>query len=98
MVYVLKGRLLKKIFVFCENRRFNVLFHRLSSNRGKNGKNSLLEPRQTTSAKIEHSGFISPKWAVKSRMNSRIFWGYNRGILCLIGVTVGDGPSHLDYL
>lgn len=35
------------------------------------------------------SGGISPKWAVKSRMDSRIFWDSNRGILSLVRVIFG---------
>jgi len=30
------------------------------------------------------SGFISQKWAVKSRVDSRIFSDSNSGILCLV--------------
>ena len=66
MVYVLKGRLLKNLLVFfAKNRRFNVFFHRLPPNRGGKGKNSLLGPLQTPSAKIEHIGVYFAKTGCK---------------------------------
>ena len=66
MSYALKGRLLKNLLVFfAKNRRFNVFFYRLSPNRGKKGKNSPWEYRQTPSAKIEHVGVYFAKMGCK---------------------------------
>lgn len=66
MVCTLKGRLLKNLLVFfAKNRRFNVFFHRLSPNRGERGKNSLLGPRLTSSAKIGHVGVYFAKMGCK---------------------------------
>ena len=66
MFYSLKGRLFKNLLVFfAKNRRFNVFFHRLPPNRGEKGKNSLLGPRQTPSAKIGHVGVYFAKIGCK---------------------------------
>jgi len=42
------------------------------------------------------SGFISPKWAVKLSMDSRIFSESNCGVWCLIGLAVWDWPFGTD--
>lgn len=69
-----------KILLVVKNRRFSV-FYRLPPNRGKRGKNTPFGPRRLSSAKIGQSGFISPKRAVKSRMDTRIFSGLSSVIL-----------------
>ena len=50
---------------FAKNRRFNDFFHRLPPNRGEKGKNSLLGPLQTLSAKIGHVGVYFAKMGCK---------------------------------
>lgn len=56
MVYALKGRLLKNLLVFLRKIEDLTFFHHPSPNGGDKGKNSLLGPRQTSSAKIGHVG------------------------------------------
>ena len=66
MVCVLKGRLLKNLLVFLRKiEDLTFFFHRLPPNRGKRGKNSHFEPRQTLSAKIEHVGVYFAKTGCK---------------------------------
>ena len=50
---------------FAKNRRFNVFFSSTPPNRGEKGKNSLLGPRQTPSAKIGHVGVYFAKMGCK---------------------------------
>ena len=65
MVYGLKGRLLKNLLVFLRKIEDLTFFYRLSPNRGEKGKNSPLEPRQTSSAKIGHVGIYFAKMGCK---------------------------------
>lgn len=69
---------------FAKNRRFNVFLSTLSEQREKSKKTPFLSPDRPRLQRQSMSGFISQKWAVKSRVDSRIFWGSNHGILCLV--------------
>lgn len=66
MIYVLKGRLLKKLLVFLRKiEDLTFFFYRLSPNRGEKGKNGLFRPRLTPSAKIGHVGVYFAKMGCK---------------------------------
>lgn len=72
MICILKGRLLKNLLVFLRKIEDLTFFYRHSPNRGEKGKNNPLEPRQTSSAKIEHVGVYFAK------MSCKIEWGLQR--------------------
>ena len=78
----LKDRLLKILLVFCENQRFNFFSLSPSEQREKRQKQPFQAPADPVCK--DRACRILPKWAVKSRMDSRIFWGYNCGILRLV--------------
>ena len=99
IVYGLKDRNLKNLLVFSQKIEDLTIFF-ISSLRteGKEAKTALPGLDRPRLQRQGMSGFISPKWAVKLRMDSRIFSDSKWGIWCLIEVAVGDWPLQPDCL
>ena len=76
MVCLLKGRLIKNLLVFLRKIEDLTFFYRLSPNRGKKGKNSPLEPRLTSSAKIGHVGVYFAKMGCKIESGFTDIFGF----------------------
>ena len=82
MFCILKGRLLKNLLVFLRKIEDLTFFHRLPPNRGEKGKNNPLEPRLTSSAKIEHVGVYFAKTGCKIEYGLTDIFGVQ--VRCLV--------------